>query len=119
MCRQGFSRSSAPEQGLVLSLFNTTVMKKHLSDLFMQVWMLFAILFIPLSLYAQETVVKGRVVSSEKNEPLTGVTVRLKNGNTGAVTDLNGWFSLTVKQPSPVLVFSFTGYLQQEMPVNG
>lgn len=94
-------------------------MKKHLSDLFMQVWMLFAILFIPLSLYAQETVVKGRVVSSEKNEPLTGVTVRLKNGNTGAVTDLNGWFSLTVKQPSPVLVFSFTGYLQQEVPVNG
>jgi TonB-linked SusC/RagA family outer membrane protein len=94
-------------------------MKKHLSDLFMQVWILFAILFIPLSLFAQEAVVKGKVVSSEKGEPLAGVTVRLKNGNTGTVTDPNGWFSLPVKQPSPVLVFSFTGYLVQEVPVNG
>ncbi|HEY0609234.1 MAG TPA: TonB-dependent receptor, partial [Chitinophaga sp.] len=94
-------------------------MKKHLSDLFMQVWMLFTILFIPLTLSAQEAAVKGKVVSSEKGEPLAGVTVRLKNANTGTVTDANGWFSLTVKQPSPVLVFSFTGYLVQEIPVNG
>lgn len=94
-------------------------MKKHLSDLFMQVWILFAILFIPLSLSAQEAVVKGKVVSSEKGEPLAGVTVRLKNANTGTVTDANGWFSLTVKQAAPVLVFSFTGYLVQEIPLNG
>ena len=94
-------------------------MKKHLSDLFMQVWILFAILFIPLSLAAQEAVVKGKVVSSEKGEPLAGVTVRLKNANTGTVTDANGGFSLSVKQAAPVLVFSFTGYLVQEIPVNG
>jgi TonB-linked SusC/RagA family outer membrane protein len=94
-------------------------MKKHLSDLFMQVWILFAILFIPLSLAAQEAVVKGKVVSSEKGEPLAGVTVRLKNANAGTVTDGNGVFSLSVKQAAPVLVFSFTGYLVQEIPVNG
>jgi TonB-linked SusC/RagA family outer membrane protein len=94
-------------------------MKKHLSDLFTQVWILFAILFIPFSLYAQEGVVKGKVVSAEKGEPLAGVTVRLKNGNTGTVTDPNGWFSLPVKQSSSVLVFSFTGYLEQEVPLNG
>jgi len=94
-------------------------MKKHLSDLFMQVWILFAILFIPLSLAAQEAVVKGKVVSSEKGEPLAGVTVRLKNANAGTVTDANGGFSLSLKQAAPVLVFSFTGYLVQEIPVNG
>jgi TonB-linked SusC/RagA family outer membrane protein len=94
-------------------------MKKHLSDLFMQVWILLAILFIPPSLYAQEAVLKGRVLSSEKGEPLAGVTVRVKNAGTGTVTDANGRFSLAVKQASPVLVFSFTGYLVQEIPVNG
>lgn len=94
-------------------------MKKHLSDLFMQVWMLLAILFIPLSLSAQEAVVKGKVVSSERGEPLAGVTVRLKNGSTGTVTDGNGSFSLALKQAAPVLVFSFTGYLVQEIPLNG
>ncbi|GAA0556485.1 SusC/RagA family TonB-linked outer membrane protein [Chitinophaga japonensis] len=94
-------------------------MKKHLSDLFMKVWMLPAILFIPFSLFAQQQAVTGKVVSIEKGEPLAGVTVRLKNGNSGAVTGPDGTYSLKVPQPGAVLIFSFTGFLEQEVPVNG
>lgn len=59
-------------------------------------------------------------VKDEKGEFLPGVTILLKGTQIGAVTDVDGKFSFELpKQDNLVLVFSFIGYKQQEVKVNG
>jgi TonB-dependent starch-binding outer membrane protein SusC len=69
------------------------------------------------SALAQEAQVTGTVKDASSNEALPGLTVQVKGTSTGTVTDVNGTFTINVK-PSDVLVFSFIGYLTQEVPVN-
>lgn len=56
------------------------------------------------------------VVKDTKNEPLIGVNVLVKGTTTGAITDLDGAFTLNVKK-GDVLVISYTGYETQEVIV--
>ena len=56
------------------------------------------------------------VVKDVKNEPLIGVNVLIKGTTTGAITDLDGAFTLNVKK-GDVLVISYTGYETQEVMV--
>jgi TonB-linked SusC/RagA family outer membrane protein len=56
------------------------------------------------------------VVSNAAGEPLPGVAIRLKGTAAGTVTDMDGRFSLDVEGvESPVLVFSYIGYKDQEV----
>lgn len=59
------------------------------------------------------------VVTDEKGETLPGVSVTLKGTSTGAITDINGKFTLNVPDASATLVFTYLGYAKQEVPVNG
>jgi TonB-dependent starch-binding outer membrane protein SusC len=61
--------------------------------------------------------ISGKVVD-EKGEALPGVTVKIKGTNKGISTDANGLFSLEVNL-GDVLVFSSTGFSQQEVTFNG
>ncbi len=61
-------------------------------------------------------VVKGRV-TDDSGEPLSGVNVIIKGANTGTITDINGNYTLTVKNKDVILVFSYIGYLSQEKQV--
>ena len=63
----------------------------------------------------QDIPVTGRVTDS-KGEPLPGVTVLVKGTTTGASTDADGRFALTVPESS-TLVFSSVGFIRQEFPV--
>ncbi len=56
-------------------------------------------------------------VTDEKKEGLPGVSVVLKGSAKGTVTDRNGNFQLTVPTTQAVLVFSFVGYISQEVAV--
>ena len=56
------------------------------------------------------------VVKDVKNEPLIGVNVLIKGTTIGAITDLDGAFTLNVKK-GDVLVISYTGYETQEVVV--
>jgi TonB-linked SusC/RagA family outer membrane protein len=58
-------------------------------------------------------------VTDEKGAPLPGVTVTVKGSTQGAITDANGKFSITLKDPNATLVFSFIGFTPQEIAVNG
>ena len=72
-----------------------------------------------LDVNAQQRIVKG-TVTDENNQPLPGATVRVKEGNASAVTDATGTFQVNVGgQSAPVLIVSYIGYSQQEVPVNG
>jgi TonB-linked SusC/RagA family outer membrane protein len=58
-------------------------------------------------------------VSEEDGTPLPGVNVVVKGTTIGTVTDSNGAFSLDVPSPDAVLVFSFIGFISQEIPISG
>lgn len=61
--------------------------------------------------------VRGRVVDAN-DEPLVGATIRIKGGNKGTVTDIEGNFMLSVPD-SAVLQVSFIGYESKEISVGG
>jgi TonB-linked SusC/RagA family outer membrane protein len=73
---------------------------------------------------APELIVEARaeiqvsgVVKDETGASLPGVNVLLKGTTTGTTTDAEGSYSITVPDGNAVLVFSFIGYVTQEMPV--
>lgn len=57
--------------------------------------------------------VTGQIVD-ENNNPLTGVTVQVKNSKISATTNAAGKFSITVPNNRSVLVFTYVGYERQE-----
>lgn len=60
--------------------------------------------------------IKGKV-TDEKGEGLPGVNILIKGTPNGTTTDAGGLFSLNVSGPEAVLVFSFVGYINQEVPI--
>lgn len=70
----------------------------------------------PLSGKNAQNEVSGNV-RDETGAALPGVSVLVKGTNTGTVTDTDGRFSISVPGPEAVLVFSFIGYLTQELSV--
>lgn len=68
--------------------------------------------------YAQEITVTGKVKDAADGSSIPGATVVVKNTTTGAVTDIDGKYTIKV-QPGAILVFSYVGYQTQEVPVAG
>ncbi|WP_407430529.1 SusC/RagA family TonB-linked outer membrane protein [Arcticibacter sp.] len=64
-----------------------------------------------------DIVVRG-TVKADDGESLPGVSIAVKGTGVGAVTDVNGNFSLTVAEDA-VLVFSYIGFSTQEVNVGG
>ena len=60
--------------------------------------------------------VAGRV-TEESGQPLPGVNVLIKGTTIGTTTDADGEYALQVPDENSVLVFSFIGYVTQEVPV--
>ncbi|MBN1144790.1 MAG: TonB-dependent receptor [Bacteroidales bacterium] len=66
----------------------------------------------------QQQQISGAVID-EFGNPLIGATIRVNGTNTGTVTDAEGKFSVSVPGPDAVLIVTFIGYLEQEVPVAG
>ncbi len=60
--------------------------------------------------------IKGTIYD-DSNAPLIGATILVKGTTIGAITDIDGRFSLGIDGPSATLVISFIGYLTQEIEV--
>lgn len=56
-------------------------------------------------------------VSDETGKPLPGVSIRVKGENAGVATDVDGKFSVNVKNESSILIFSSIGFMSQEVVV--
>jgi TonB-dependent starch-binding outer membrane protein SusC len=63
-----------------------------------------------------EFILKG-VVRNKANEPMIGVNIKVKDGETGTITDINGEFSLDLPTGNEILVFSYIGFQTMEVPV--
>ena len=67
--------------------------------------------------YSQDVTITGTVTDAY-SEPLVGVNVLVKGTTTGAITDIDGNFSVSGKKGS-TLVFSYIGMLTQEVVYKG
>ena len=54
---------------------------------------------------------------SDESGPIPGVSVQVKGSSTGAVTDFDGKYTISVKDANAVLVFSYIGYKTKEVTV--
>lgn len=64
----------------------------------------------------QEEIIEGTVVGSDNGLPLPGVNISVKGAKSGAVTDFDGNFIIKAK-PSDILVFTYVGFLKQEVKI--
>ena len=68
--------------------------------------------------FAQYTIqVEGYVKDSETNEPLPYVNATIRGTSFGSITLTNGYYSITSKSDSSVLVFSYIGYETVSVPL--
>jgi len=64
---------------------------------------------------SSKKVINGRVISKDDGLPIPGATVRVKGTSTGAVTDVNGRFTLPADNNGSNLVVGYIGYQTQEI----
>lgn len=81
-----------------------------------QLFYLLLMLLCNVAVFAQH-VVKGKITDTKTGESLVGVNVILKGSvSSGTISDADGAYSLSVPESS-ILVFSYIGYVGQEIPV--
>lgn len=80
-----------------------------------KLFLLWAMLTSTVVIYAQNRVT-GVVTSEADGAPLPGVSITVKGTTTGATTDANGRYAIIAPEKSR-LVFSFIGYLAQEIAI--
>ncbi len=66
---------------------------------------------------AKKITITGTVTASDNNEPVIGANIWLKNSSIGAITDIDGKYSITVEGVGGVLEFSYMGYKKQEIAI--
>ncbi|MBC7922815.1 MAG: TonB-dependent receptor [Ferruginibacter sp.] len=70
---------------------------------------------MPMAWAQNRAPVSGRV-TAEAGEIFPGVSVSVKGTTTGTVTDVEGRYALSLPDASSTLVFSFVGFVTQEVP---
>jgi TonB-linked SusC/RagA family outer membrane protein len=69
------------------------------------------------TVFAQSQTITGKVTAADEPDGIPGASVLVKGTTIGIATDIDGKYSITVNSPSDILVFSFVGYLNQEVKV--
>jgi len=65
----------------------------------------------------QDITVNGKVVSATDGRPFPGVSIKVKDTGKTTTTSVNGTFNMEVPNEASVLIFSFVGYMEQEIIV--
>ena len=76
----------------------------------------FSFLIIPLA-NAQKITVSGVVISAEDNQPIIGANISEKGTLNASVTNSDGVFNINVGSNNAILVFSYVGLENLEIPV--
>lgn len=70
-----------------------------------------------LTAAAQRTIT-GKILSGEDQTALPGVNILIKGTTNGTISDVDGNYSIDVSSGSDVIIFSFVGFLTQEVQVS-
>lgn len=83
------------------------------------IFLLVLAIFVSFQVMGQETV-SGKVIDANSAEPLPGVNVLISGTTSGVITDLDGTYTLSVDNvENATLIFSYVGYLSENVSVNG
>jgi TonB-linked SusC/RagA family outer membrane protein len=67
----------------------------------------------------QQHAIQGRITDAVTNEPIVGATVIIEGTTSGAVSDVEGKFTIEVNKPDDVLIISFLGYNSERIILGG
>ena len=70
-----------------------------------------------LSSQSAKKIIKGRVIGSDDGLPIVGANVRLAGTNIGAVTDVNGMFTLPADSNKTKLAIAYIGYTTRHVNI--
>jgi len=63
--------------------------------------------------------VSGKITDIATGDPMPGVNIQVKGTSLGTISDAAGRYSLSVPDRNAILIFSFIGYITQEIALNG
>ncbi|MDY0198019.1 MAG: TonB-dependent receptor [Tenuifilaceae bacterium] len=79
-----------------------------------------SVVFVGINfLQAQNVQVTGTVTSAEDGMPIPGASVMIKGTTTGAATNIDGKYTITVPETATTLVFQSIGMTTQEVVIAG
>ncbi|MEO6981095.1 MAG: TonB-dependent receptor [Mucilaginibacter sp.] len=73
-------------------------------------------MLVAVSGYAQTNRITGTITGADDSKPLPGVSIRVSGSKTGAVSAIDGTYSIMAK-PADVLIFTFISYTTQQIYV--
>ena len=79
---------------------------------------LLLLFLMPMSFFAQSTVT-GTITERDTGMPIPGANIIIKGTNRGTTTDFDGKYALENVNLDDVIVFSYVGFAQQEVPFTG
>lgn len=80
---------------------------------------LIILLSVGLYSFAQGQVITGKVTEASTGDPIPGANVVIKGTTIGTVTMPDGTYSVELNNDAKTLVFSFVGFLSQEVELSG
>ncbi|KKK77136.1 hypothetical protein LCGC14_2856640, partial [marine sediment metagenome] len=90
-------------------------MKQKLKFLKSTLLFCFLILFVSMS-YAQDRSVTGTVID-DAGDGIPGVSIIVQGTTTGAITDLDGKYTLNVPAEATTLLYSYVGMTTQQVEI--
>ena len=96
--------------------FCRSVRQGMASNTFTKVVLMAITMLVSVGVYAQDKTVTGKVTDAADGSGMPGVSIGVAGANKGTQTDVNGVYKLTVSG-NATLVFSFVGYIKQEIAV--
>lgn len=75
------------------------------------------VLLLSIGSFGQNVNVSGTVTENVSNQPLPGVNILIKGTSRGVTTDFDGNYTITDLPLNSVLVFSYIGFVEQEITV--
>jgi len=67
----------------------------------------------------QQQIITGIITDANTGEAIPGVNILIKGTLQGVVSDVNGKFSISVDKTDAILIFSYIGYVTEEITVSG
>ena len=77
------------------------------------------VLAFPLADLQQQIVISGTITDAATGEAMVGVNIQVQGKTIGSISDINGKYSLPSVDQNAILLFSFIGYVSQEVAVQG
>jgi TonB-linked SusC/RagA family outer membrane protein len=76
-------------------------------------------MFLCVVAFGQERTINGTVTDAAEGSPLPGVNIVVEGTMIGTTTDMDGKYQIEVPEDNNVLVFSFVGYQQKKVTIEG